>query len=596
MQERIEIGKRQTLRRVHICIAAFALLWAYAVAITGGFVIEAGPVRFSSRSPRNALLLTILVSVAGWALDRKGDWRQRWTADLEWLSALLMRAIPDVVRRHATPRLLAGVAAVMTVLVGIVFGAHVAGGSDSYGYVSQAHLWATGVLKVTQPLLNDLPADVPQEALVPLGYRLSPDRTGLVPTFAPGLPMVMAVFERVGGRNAVFLVMPILAGLAVWGTYAIGRSLVGELGGGLAAVFLATSPAFVFQLIHAPMSDIAAAAWWTMALVLVWRPGRLAAFAAGLATAAAILTRPNLVPLAVVPGGVLLIGLWSSTERSLAALRLLGFAAPSVVACLVVAYLNAYWYGSPFTSGYGALAGGFFRWEYFWPNLASYTRSALESQGPLSLLSLIGVIALWRDTRLRNERRILTFSICFAVAVYACYAFYLPLGAWWSLRFLFPAFPIFFILIVAGGLAVADRLPQGWRRVGVAVLVAAVIMHVTAFGRSSDVFDQEGESRYEIVGRYINDQMPPRAVFFTMLHSGSVRHYSGRLTIRWDWIPAERFEATVTHLRQRGYTPFLLIDDGEETAFKDRFPDSSAVKPLGAPPQVRFPSVSLYRL
>ena len=62
--------------------------------------------------------------------------------------------------------------------------------------------------------------------------------------------------------------------------------------------------------------------------------------------------------------------------------------------------------------------------------------------------------------------------------------------------------------------------------------------------------------RYETVGRYINDQMPPRAVFFTMLHSGSVRYYSGRMTIRYDLIPPERFEATVTHLRQRGYTPF----------------------------------------
>ena len=40
MQERIEVDKRQTLRRVHICIAAFALLWAYVVAITGGFVIR----------------------------------------------------------------------------------------------------------------------------------------------------------------------------------------------------------------------------------------------------------------------------------------------------------------------------------------------------------------------------------------------------------------------------------------------------------------------------------------------------------------------------------------------------------------------------
>ena len=195
-----------------------------------------------------------------------------------------------------------------------------------------------------------------------------------MPVYAPGLPMVMSVFERVGGMDAVYLVVPILAGLAVWMTYALGRSLVGELGGSLAAVFLATSPAFVFQLVNPPMSDIAAAAWWTTALFLVWRPGRLAAFGAGLATAAAILTRPNLVPLAIVPG--VRLPDWPAAPRRATA----GGAAAPVV-CRAggsrlsrVAYLNVYWYGSPLASGYGPLAGELFQWGYFWPNLINYTR------------------------------------------------------------------------------------------------------------------------------------------------------------------------------------------------------------------------------
>ena len=311
--------------------------------------------------------------------------------------------------------------------------------------------------EITQPLLDDLPSGVPQDALVPLGYRLSPDRSGLVPVFAPGLPMVMAVFERVAGRNGVFLVMPILAGLAVWATYGIGRSLVGELGGSWRALS-PTSPAFVFQLIHAPMSDIAAAAWWTMALVLVWRPGRLAAYhrgarhrrnsdapqpcAARNRSGRRPVDRPA-VPHRAIPRGATVLGVCCAVNRRLFAGRILQW----------------YWYGSPFNSGYGPLAGAFFRWGYFWPNLAGYAGSILESQGPLSLLSLVGLIALWRGTRFRSERTVLTFCICFAVAVYACYALYMPLDVWWSLRFLLPAFPILFILIVAGGFAVADRLP-----------------------------------------------------------------------------------------------------------------------------------------
>lgn len=101
--------------------------------------------------------------------------------------------------------------------------------------------------------------------------------------------------------------------------------------------------------------------------------------------------------------------------------------------------------------------------------------------------------------------------------------------------------------------------------------------------------------KYEIVGRYINDHMPPHAAFFTMLHSGSVRHYSGRLTVRYDLIQPDRFEAMVTHLQHRGYATFLLIDDGEENAFRRQFSGSRVLDSLGSP-QVRFPSVGLYRL
>ena len=115
----------------------------------------------------------ILAGAGMWVLDRK---RERWAEDVRWLSAAVARVVPQVIRRLATPRTLAGVAAAATVFVGVASGAHVMGGSDSYGYVSQAHAWATGQLKLPQPLLDGLPAGIPQEALVPLAYRLSPDR------------------------------------------------------------------------------------------------------------------------------------------------------------------------------------------------------------------------------------------------------------------------------------------------------------------------------------------------------------------------------------------------------------------------------------
>lgn len=113
----------------------------------------------------------------------------------------------------------AAAVAVALVFIGLTKGAHVAGAADSYGYVRQAHLWATGNLRPAAPGYELLPAGVSSDAFVPLGYRFASDRVALVPVYAPGLPMQMALFEWLGGPSAVFYVMPLLAGMAVWGSY-----------------------------------------------------------------------------------------------------------------------------------------------------------------------------------------------------------------------------------------------------------------------------------------------------------------------------------------------------------------------------------------
>ena len=64
--------------------------------------------------------------------------------------------------------------ALAATVIGFVFGAAVAGGSDSYGYVSQAHLWATGRMRDELRLADELEPLVRTEALVPLGYTSRP--------------------------------------------------------------------------------------------------------------------------------------------------------------------------------------------------------------------------------------------------------------------------------------------------------------------------------------------------------------------------------------------------------------------------------------
>ena len=315
------------LRRWLASVTYLALVWAVLVEMTGGFVLRSGWFHFSSRSARNPFLLAVLSLGATWVFSRRDQHRL---------------AVPVTWERVWAPTA-AGLIALTLVILGIAKGAHVAGASDSYGYVSQAHLWATGALKPAAPGYDVLPPGLSSDTLLPLGYRFTSDGRSLVPMYAPGLPMQMALFERLGGPGAVFYVMPLLAGVAVWATYALGARAGGRRVGAVATVLLAASPALLFQLTHAPMSDLPAAAWWTVALAALFRPSRPAALLCGIATGAAILTRPNLVPLAIVPGASLL---WSAIRSSGAASRawqrLVLFAAGSIPACAAVGVLNAY--------------------------------------------------------------------------------------------------------------------------------------------------------------------------------------------------------------------------------------------------------------
>jgi hypothetical protein len=92
------------------------------------------------------------------------------------------------------------------------------------------------------------------------------------------------------------------------------------------------------------------------------------------------------------------------------------------------------------------------------------------------------------------------------------------------------------------------------------------------------------ERRYEVVGRYIDGIFPPRAVFVGHLHTGSVRYYSGRLTLRYDWVERGWLDTVVRELRARGYAPFILLEEGEEPPFRTRFGAHSRLAMLDWPP------------
>ena len=72
-------------------------------------------------------------------------------------------------------------------------------------------------------------------------------------------------------------------------------------------------------------------------------------------------------------------------------------------------------------------------------------------------------------------------------------------------------------------------------------------------------------------------------------HSGSVRYYANRITLRYDWLPPDQLDAAVRDLTAKGYQPYLVVDDWEQKEFQTRFGPASALGKLDWPPVARVP-------
>jgi hypothetical protein len=558
------------MRLVFLPVTWIALLWTVLVAWTGGFTFSAGSMRVSSQSPLNPLLFT-LAAGAAWMLSARGR----------------HSTLVDDLRRCAGPGL-AWTLATIVVLVGFRYGALVAGGSDAYGYVSQADVWAGGTFRFDEPLIREFAGRVEREAFVPLGYRAVGESGAVVPMYAPGLPMVMAVFQRLAGREAVFYVVPLLAGVAVLATYFMGVRVGGRAIGVAAAALVAASPSFLFQLTAAPMSDVPVTAWWAVALTLALANHLGAAVLSGVAVSLAILTRPNLAPLALIPvAAPAWEGLRDRTGLRRGAARAAAYSAGVIPGCVAIGALYAAWYGSPLMSGYGSL-DSIYDWRNALPNLARYPAWVAESETPLVLLAFAAPLLVTRVSdagRLGAHARVVTGSwVCFIVAVLASYLLYEVFNAWWFVRFMLPAFPPLLVLTAVSIVALSSSLPPGLRVFVPSALVAVMVWHGLDYARDHAVFAARAERKYAAAADYVARRLPENAAVLSMQHSGSVRYYSGRTTVRFDHIPPAQLDATLTTLAASGYRPYILLEPWEVPQFQKRYAGFSALAPLDWPP------------
>jgi hypothetical protein len=558
-----------TTRTIQLVLVALGFV-GLAVALwdvsMGGFYFNVLGIRVSSWEAYKPFRIGMLATIAACLLYDRAAARDR----ASW----------SILPRCA--RWVAACMVVVSVAIAVRYGIFAAGGSDAYGYVSQASLWAHGRLVVPDPLADVEP--VLGRAVAPLGYRLAISPGEIVPTYSPGLPLAMALAIKIAGPSAVYYVVPLLGGLAVWLTFVLGARADGPITGMIAAVLLVFSPLFVAHTLE-PTSDVPATCWWLLAWVLSISPSLWAPVGAGLAVSAAVLTRPNLVPLAIV----LVVVVAAANRPRLPRLAL--FAAGSIPGCLIVGAINAHLYGSPLESGYGPLWAAY-DWERWPENLRRYGGWLIQLNSAGILIAFLAPFV----TRVRFALAMLAFFLLLLVS----YLFYIVFDTWGFLRFLLPAFPLLFVLASAVVVRGLETLPVTFR--GVAVFLLCVLLPIWYIVKANrlTVFDlQRAEHRYRAVGEQVGRSLPANAIVLSVIQSGSVRLYGGRLTARWDWIEPTRFDDTIDILTQAGYEPYLLLEAWEIPEFRKLFGGLSQYAAIDWPPTIEYRDLSrvgVYRL
>lgn len=535
-----------TLRRGILLLAASLAAYALVILLSGGFVIDTPWGTLTSRAAIRPLIAAGLVTLF-YALH----FRRHWVADVGILGAMRW------------PPIVAIGASVLALAIGLSLGPRIAAGPDESGYVSQAALLARGEL--TQPVpvwLGDATWNNAAGSAAPVGYVPAPQRSAFVPTYPPGLPLLMAGFQLVAGASAVFYVVPLLGATLIVATWLVGRALVDGWTGAIAAVLVLTSPAFL-QMLLEPMSDVPAAGLWTLsAAAALSRRSALAGLAAG----TAILVRPNTAPLAIIP--MLLVALDGTGRR---AARLARYAMIVVVCAMLIAALNRYYFGSPLYSGYGSLSGIFGR-EQMWTNAEHYSRWFVSSQTPLPLLCVLAPAVMWRS---KSSVRTLLMTLvlpCSVLALYLPYQFVMP-DQWGYLRFLLPAYPS----VMIGFVLVVRTLCQRaivWPRAATATsvfIVSSVGLYGLIFAEQNHVFGtRQTDQRYERAVTYAQS-LPRPSILISLAHSGTLHFYAKRDVLRFDAVDNADIDVAIADLEGLGYGIFFVGDPFEADLFEGRF-------------------------
>lgn len=148
-------------------------------------------------------------------------------------------------------------------------------------------------------------------------------------------------------------------------------------------------------------------------------------------------------------------------------------------------------------------------------------------------------------------------------AVWLSYVFYIHFDEWWYIRFLLPALPAMLVLSIVVVRRLTALAPRPWGAMAFAALLTIVFVYQVAFVRRLKIAGplRYIEHRYIDWSHFVDEKLPRNAAILSMQHSGSLRFYSGRLTVRYDWL--DDLAKAPDDLRAVGYQPYLLIEESE---------------------------------
>jgi hypothetical protein len=229
-------------------------------------------------------------------------------------------------------------------------------------------------------------------------------------------------------------------------------------------------------------------------------------------------------------------------------------------------------------------------WSYVLPNIRRYGWWLMSAETPFALAGF-AVLAMpdarvWRTAASREARWLF---VGIAAVIWASYLLYVPWDAWWYLRFLLPAWPMMMLGVASIGAAVYRAAPTAARRTGVIVVLAAIGISGAWQAVQRDAFSvARGEAKYIEVARTVESLTDADAVIISGQHSGSLRYYAGRLTLRWDVGDPAWLDRTVDWLAAHGHHPYFVLEPQEVDELRARYGPANQSARLDWTPMVSF--------